>query len=79
MWSPPCSKATRKRKKCNCHWSPWLMGKALRVYHWVFPLPGSPSWYLQKDPGTTQTQQRQRTWGQLWGALHTPTSWKWEH
>ena len=54
-------------------------GEGLKSLSLGVPLPGSPSWGLQKDPGTTQTQQKHRTRGQPWGALHIPTSGKQEH
>ena len=71
----PSSKAVKRRRNCNRHWSLWLTLEALTYYHWVLPLPGSPSWSLLRDPDTAPNPAETRNLGPALGGLIQPHLW----
>ena len=64
-------KATKKRKNSNCHRSPWLVGKALRVYHWVFPCPAAPAGVCRRSQAPPKPS-RNKEHGDSLGGPYTP-------
>lgn len=72
----PSSKAVKRRRNSNCHWSRWLLLEALTHYHWVLPLPGSPSWSLQRNPDTAPNPAETRNVGPALGGLTHPHLWE---